>query len=80
MNFIAPRGPIGRSDAKCVLCASRAGKKPFEISFDSAYLTDMLRSLQPDAALTLDMLEPETPAVFRYDPQFLYVVVPLSKP
>jgi DNA polymerase-3 subunit beta len=56
-----------------------AGKKPFEISFDSAYLTDMLRSLEPDATLTLDMLEPETPAVFRHDPQFLYVVVPLSK-
>lgn len=52
------------------------GNKTAEIRFDSAYLTDMLRTVEPDAALTLEM-SGDKPAVFRHEPNYLYVLVPL---
>src|SRR5438132_3391088 len=51
--------------------------KGLEISFDPKFVTDMLRVLEPDTALTLEMSESEKPAVFRHDPSYLYVIVPL---
>src|SRR5262249_13731605 len=51
--------------------------KSIEISFDSKFLVDMLRVLEPDAAMVLELTDSATPAVFRQDPNYLYVVVPL---
>ncbi len=51
--------------------------KGLEISFDPKFVVDMLRVLEPDTPLTLDMNEPNTPAVFRHEPSYTYVVVPL---
>src|SRR6516165_1147451 len=51
--------------------------KGLEISFDPKFVTDMLRVLEPDTPLTLDMSEGDKPAIFRHDPNYLYVVVPL---
>lgn len=51
--------------------------KPIEISFDPKFLVEMLRVLEPDTGLTLDVTDSTTPAVFRADPDYLYVVVPL---
>ncbi len=51
--------------------------KGLEISFDPKFVTDMLRVLEPDAPLTLDMSEGDKPAVFRHEPAYLYVIVPL---
>lgn len=51
--------------------------KGIEISFDPKFLNDMLRVLEPDTALTLEMSESEKPAVFRQEPNYLYVLVPL---
>lgn len=51
--------------------------KGVEISFDPKYVLDMLRVLSPDTALTLELKDGSTPAVFRQDPDYLYVVVPL---
>lgn len=53
------------------------GPKPIEISFDPKFLIDMLRVLEPDTALTLDITDSATPAVFRQGADYLYVVVPL---
>jgi DNA polymerase-3 subunit beta len=53
-----------------------SGKK-LEISFDPKFLQDMLKVLEPDAPVTLDVTDANTPAVFRQDPNYLYVVVPL---
>jgi hypothetical protein len=36
----------------------------------------MLRAMEPDAALTLEMSD-DKPAVFRHEPSYLYVAVPL---
>ncbi len=52
-------------------------EKGLEISFDPKFVVDMLRVLDPDTPLTLDMTEPKTPAVFRHEPNYTYVVVPL---
>jgi len=51
--------------------------KGLEISFDPKFVTDMLRVLEPDTPLTLEMSESEKPAVFRHEPSYLYVIVPL---
>lgn len=51
--------------------------KGLEISFDPKFVTDMLRVLEPDTPLTLDMSDGSSPAVFRHEPSYLYVIVPL---
>jgi DNA polymerase III subunit beta len=51
--------------------------KGLEISFDPKYLTDMLRVLEPDTQLLLDLGDGSAPAVFRHEPNYLYVVVPM---
>jgi DNA polymerase-3 subunit beta len=52
--------------------------KPVEINFDPKFLIDMLRVLEPDAALTLEMVDGNSPAVFRTEAgDYAYVVVPL---
>jgi DNA polymerase-3 subunit beta len=51
--------------------------KAVEISFDPKFLIDMLRVLEPDTPLQLEVTDSATPALFRYHPNYLYVVVPL---
>jgi DNA polymerase III subunit beta len=51
--------------------------KGLEISFDPKYLTDMMRVLEPDAELLLDLGDASAPAVFRQEPSYVYVVVPM---
>ena len=52
--------------------------KAIEISFDPKFVLDMLKVLEPDTALTLELNDPGTPGLFRLDPNYLYVVVPLA--
>ncbi|MBM3996130.1 MAG: DNA polymerase III subunit beta [Planctomycetes bacterium] len=51
--------------------------KGLEISFDPKFLNDMLRVLEPDTPLIVDMNDSAAPAVFRHEPNYLYVLVPL---
>jgi DNA polymerase III subunit beta len=51
--------------------------KGLEISFDPKFVIDMLRVLEPDTPLVLDMNDSGSPAVLRYEPSYLYVIVPL---
>ena len=51
--------------------------KPIEISFDPKFIADMLKVLEPDAPVTLEISDEKTPAVFRQEPNYTYVVVPL---
>lgn len=51
--------------------------KALEISFDPKFVLDMLRVLEPDTALTLEMQDGNTAALFRVDANYQYVVVPL---
>jgi DNA polymerase-3 subunit beta len=52
--------------------------KPIEIRFDPRYLTDMLRVLEPDAELSLELVDGNSPALFRNGNDYSYVVMPLS--
>jgi DNA polymerase III subunit beta len=51
--------------------------KSLKISFDPKFVLDMLRVLEPDTALTLELNDSSSPAVFKAEPHYLYVVVPL---
>jgi DNA polymerase-3 subunit beta len=51
--------------------------KNLEISLDPKFVIDMLKVLEPDTALTLDLNDGAAPAVFRHEPNYVYVVVPL---
>ena len=52
--------------------------KGMEISFDPRFLTDMLKVLEPDAELTLELVDSTSPALFRSGANYAYVVMPLS--
>lgn len=52
--------------------------KPMEISFDPKYLIDMLKVFDSEAKFTLDLIDSNSPAVFRNEAvDFAYVVLPL---
>jgi DNA polymerase-3 subunit beta len=51
--------------------------KGLEISFDPKFVIDMLRVLEPDTPITLEMSEGDKPAILRHEPNYLYVIVPL---
>jgi DNA polymerase-3 subunit beta len=52
--------------------------KPVEIKFDPRFLTEMLRVLEPDTNLTLELVDGGSPALFRNGAEYSYVVMPLS--
>jgi DNA polymerase-3 subunit beta len=53
--------------------------KPIEISFDPKFLIDMLKVLDAEAPLTLELMDSNKPALFRNEAgNYLYVVVPLA--
>jgi DNA polymerase-3 subunit beta len=52
--------------------------KAIEISFDPRFLTEMLRVLEADAPLTLELVDSTSPALFRSGDNYSYVVMPLS--
>ena len=52
--------------------------KALDISFNPAFLIDMLRVLPPDAELTLEMTDGGSPALFKSGPAYSYLVMPLT--
>jgi DNA polymerase III subunit beta len=48
------------------------------INFDPQYLIEMLRVLEPDTALSLDLVDGQRPALFRCGDDYLYLVMPLT--
>jgi DNA polymerase III subunit beta len=51
--------------------------KAVEISFDPKFLIDMLRVIEPDTSMTLELADGRTPGLFRVGANYQYVVVPL---
>jgi DNA polymerase-3 subunit beta len=49
-----------------------------DINFDPGYLVDMLRVLQPDDPLMLELVDGSRPALFKCGPDYSYLVMPLS--
>jgi len=52
--------------------------KDVKISFDAHFVTDMLRVLAGDAPLTLELVDGNSPALFRSGTDYSYVVMPLT--
>jgi DNA polymerase-3 subunit beta len=52
--------------------------KAVEISFNPAFLVDMLRVIPADAALVLELVDGNNVAVFRVGDEYSYLVMPLS--
>ncbi len=51
--------------------------KNLDISFDPKFLSDMLKVVEPDASIQLELNDGNSPALFRYEPNYVYVVVPV---
>jgi DNA polymerase-3 subunit beta len=51
--------------------------KELKISFDPRFLTDMLRVLDAEAPLTLELVDGNSPALFKSGDDYSYVVMPL---
>jgi DNA polymerase-3 subunit beta len=52
--------------------------KPVKIAFDPKYLTEMMRVLDPDQGLNLDLTDGNTAALFRAGDDYSYIVMPLT--
>ncbi len=48
------------------------------IHLDPEFLTDMLRVLDPEEIIQLELLNPEKPVQFRYGNDYLYLVIPIK--
>ena len=53
--------------------------KPVEITFDPRYLTDALKTLDDNAAITAELIDSKNAAVFQTDDRYTYVVMPLTR-
>jgi DNA polymerase-3 subunit beta len=51
---------------------------PIDINFDPQYLVDMLKVLDAEAPLTLDLIDGSKPALFKSGGEYSYLVMPLS--
>ena len=67
---------VGSSDVE--LPISYDGK-PVEITFDPRYLTDALKTLDPVAPITAELIDHKNAAVFKTEDQYTYVVMPLTR-
>jgi DNA polymerase III subunit beta len=52
--------------------------KALDINFNPAFLVDMLRVLDAEEALSLDLVDGGSPALFRAGENYSYLVMPLS--
>jgi DNA polymerase-3 subunit beta len=52
--------------------------KDIKINFDPRYVTDMLRVLDADAPLTVEVIDGNSVALFRSGDNYSYIVMPLS--
>jgi DNA polymerase-3 subunit beta len=52
--------------------------KNLDISFNPEFLIDMLRVLSPDAELTMELIDGNSPALYRSGPHYMYLVMPLT--
>jgi DNA polymerase-3 subunit beta len=75
LTLLASGAETGRS--KVELPIEYDGKE-LKISFDPQLVTEMLKVLSADAPLTLEVVDGNSPALFRSGPDYSYVVMPLT--
>ncbi len=52
--------------------------KTIDVAFDPKFVSEMLRVLNPDDQLTVDLTDADSVALFRYGDKYSYIVMPLS--
>jgi DNA polymerase-3 subunit beta len=52
--------------------------KTIDVAFDPKFVSEMLRVLNPDDSLTVDLSDGDSVALFRYGDKYSYIVMPLS--
>jgi DNA polymerase-3 subunit beta len=80
------------SDGKCTLAAHGAevgqsqvelpisyDAKEITITFDPRYLIDMLRVLNEESTISLDLIDHQSAAVFKTEDGYTYIVMPLTR-
>ncbi len=63
--------------AKVELAVDFEGK-PMEITFQPKFLVDMLRVLEPDSAVTLELVDGNSAALFKAGDDYSYIVMPIT--
>lgn len=76
LKLTSQTADVGSSDVD--LPISYDGK-PVSITFDPRYLTDALKTLEPTASITAELIDHKNAAVFRTDDGYSYVVMPLTR-
>ena len=76
LKLVSQAADVGSSDVDLPI---RYDGKPVEITFDPRYLTDALKTLEPSAPITAELIDHKNAAVFRTEDQYSYVVMPLTR-
>lgn len=75
--ILTARGPDTGSSEVVLDLPEYAGPE-IDIAFDPQYLTEMLRAVEGEPTVTLEMTDGQKPAVFRVGEQYLYLVMPMT--
>lgn len=74
--LLQARGPnTGRSKVEMPI---EYDGKEITINFDPKFVTDMLRVLNPDDALTVELVDGNTVALIKRGPEYSYIIMPLT--
>lgn len=75
---LSARGPETGSSEVEMLLSDYTGPE-VDIAFDPAYLTEMLRAIDSEPTVMLEMTDGQKPALFKVAESYLYLVMPLAK-
>jgi DNA polymerase III subunit beta len=76
LTLAAHAAEVGQSQVE--LPISYNGKE-LTITFDPRYLVDMLRVLNEESNITVDLIDHQSAAVFKTDDGYTYIVMPLTR-
>ena len=76
LTLASKAADVGRSTVELPIAYEG---KPVEITFDPRYLTDALKTLEPEVGIHAELIDHKSAAVFRTDDGYTYVVMPLTR-
>lgn len=76
LTLVAQAAEVGQSQVEVPISFDA---KDVSITFDPRYLVDMLRVLNEESTVTLDLIDHQSAAVFKTDDGYTYIVMPLTR-
>lgn len=76
LTLAANAAEIGESEVELPIALDG---KEVKITFDPRYLSDMLRVLNEESTVTIELIDHQSAAVFRTDDGYTYVIMPLTR-